>query len=270
MVKTFFDDSGAGGKPRPIETRIIRRVGTENDLVEYDYFVYEWKADSSDADLLLDDRAAEDTISKDVKITINRMVNGTAFKLNNGQPFDHTLPSRQMCGDCHFENGNTYQTFVGFDEIRLNSKVGGAAKTQLQEFGDMGIFMKPVPANPRTIQESDPNLLKAKRFILGNCVHCHNENGKVFNMAPEVFTQNTVKMPTMAQSVEPPAGWLRIVPGDPEKSVVFVQARRTPLPMPNAAGGNRLRPMPPVGVNDLTPDPEGIAALKTWIMSLPK
>jgi hypothetical protein len=81
---------------------------------------------------------------------------------------------------------------------------------------------------------------------------------------------NTVNKPTESQSVMPPVGWMRVLPADPEKSVVFVQARRTPLPMPNMAGGDRLRPMPPFGVNDIAADQEGILALKDWILSLKK
>jgi hypothetical protein len=43
FIKTFFDDRPlAGAKLRPIETRIIRRVGNADDLVEYDYFLYKW------------------------------------------------------------------------------------------------------------------------------------------------------------------------------------------------------------------------------------
>ena len=107
-----------------------------------------------------------------------------------------------------------------------------------------------------------------KRFVLGNCVHCHNEKGKVFDMAPEVFVANTVGQMTNAQSVQPPEGWLRVKPGEPEKSVLFVQARRTPLPMPTMAGGDRLRPMPPIGVNDIAPDQAGLAAIEAWINGL--
>src|SRR5205823_8958796 len=109
-----------------------------------------------------------------------------------------------------------------------------------------------------------------KQFVLGNCVHCHNARGKVFDLAPEVFLANTVNQMTNAQSVQPPPGWLRVYPGTPEMSVLFVQARRTPLPMPTTAGGNRLRPMPPIGVNDIAADQEGVAAIKAWILGLKK
>jgi hypothetical protein len=264
FIKTFLDDSGAGGKPRAIETRFIRRVGDENAFTEYDFYLYEWNAAGDDATLLVDDRNGSDQDFKNVKVTINHTSkSGTPLKINGGMPFDHTLPSRAMCGDCHTENGVTFQTFIGFDQVRLD-------KTQLQAFDDLfKVKGKPSIAIADTTPPN-PLLLKAKRFVFGNCVHCHNKMGKQFDMHPDVFVQNTVGKPTMAQSVEPPAGWLRVVPGDPEKSVLYVQARRTPLPMPNMAGGNRLRPMPPIGVADIAVDQEGLDALKMWILSLKK
>ncbi len=272
LIKTFFDDSGPAGARRAIETRLIRRVGSESDFIEYDYYLYQWNQAGTDADLVLDDRNGDSQASPLVKVTINRRVDGKPFMVNGGQPFDHALPSRDNCGDCHYENGNTYQTFIGFDEIRLNHKrTPESPKTELEEFQDAGLFTKQRVASdppPRRIVESDPVLLEVKELVLGNCVHCHNEKGKVFDMAPEVFVANTVNQMTNAQSVQPPDGWLRVKPGQPEMSVLFVQARRTPMPMPTMAGGNRLRPMPPIGVNDLAADQAGLTAIQAWITSL--
>jgi hypothetical protein len=272
FIKTFLDDSGPGGKPRAIETRFIRRVGTETDFTEYDYYLYQWNQEGTDATLVIDDRNGDDQVAPTVKVVVNHTANGAPLTINKGQPFDHTLPSRAMCGDCHQENGVAFQTFIGFDEIRLNSKLSpSAARTQLQEFQDADIFtIRPKPGDPppRIIQESDPTLLKVKRFVFANCVHCHHEKGKVFDLSPESFVKNTVNQMTNAQSVRPPMNWLRVYPGMPEMSVVFVQSRRTPLPMPTSAGQNRLRPMPPIGVNDVAADQDGVAALRAWIMGL--
>ncbi|HVY25346.1 MAG TPA: hypothetical protein VHB79_02300 [Polyangiaceae bacterium] len=269
LVKNFLDDGGPGGAQRIVETRVIRRVGDATAFTEYDYYLYRWNPEGTDAELLVDDRNGDSSASVNVPITINHLADGAPLVINEGKPFDHALPSRDMCSDCHHENGNTYQTFVGFDEIRLNTKLSASdTMTQLERFLADGVFMYAPTAPPRAIVETDPKLLSVEQFVLGNCVHCHNEKGKVFDLAPEVFVQNTVGQKTNAQSVEPPAGWLRVFPGEPEKSVVFVQARRSPLPEPTLEGGDRLRPMPPMGVNDLAPDPNGIAALKDWITSL--
>jgi hypothetical protein len=265
LVKTFSDDSGPGGKLRPIETRVIRRIGTETAFTEYDYYLYKWNADGTDADILLD-KDTDDQMSWETPITIKRTFNGKM--VNNGQPFSHTLPSRTMCKDCHHDNGLTYQTFIGFDRIRLNSKLPGDTKTQLEKFADAGVFVSAPQGT--SIPSTDPLLAKALQFVEGNCVHCHNLMGRQFDLSPEAFVANTLNMKTDAQSVMPPADWRRVLPGDPARSVVYRQAKRTGLPMPTAGGEmNKLRPMPPFGVSDLAVDEEGVEALRLWICSLP-
>jgi hypothetical protein len=273
FIKTFSDDSGTAGKTRAIETRFIRRADEADTFGEYQYFLYQWNAEGTDATLVVDDRAtAIPPMAPTVKVTVNHTVSpGKILKLNNGMEFDHALPTRKMCTDCHAQNGMNTQTFIGFDELRLNSPLG-AAKTQLQTFQEMDIFtVKPKAGDPppASIDEKDPALLQVKRFVMGNCVHCHNPKGMGgFDMSPDAFVKSVVRQPTGGQSVEPPAGWLRVVPGKPEMSVLFVQVRRSPLPPPKMVGGNSLLAMPPIGVNDMTPDPDAVAALKTWITNL--
>jgi hypothetical protein len=270
LIKTFFDDTGPGGKPRPIETRFIRRI-VDPLYGDYDFYLYKWNAAGTDADLVLDNMEGDPNATVDVTITINHMKDGKPFMVNGGKPFAHTLPSRQMCSDCHDENGNNgRQTFIGFDEPRLNSKLTpAAAKTQLQDISDKGMLLMPARTTPETITDTTNDggrLLRIKRFVFGNCVHCHN-GGKVFDMNPDKFVANTVNKDTESQSVMPPPGWKRVLPGKPEMSVLYVQARRTPLPP--AVGGVRLRPMPPVGVSDLAPDQTALTDIAAWITSLP-
>jgi hypothetical protein len=270
LIKTFFDDTGAGGKPRPIETRFIRRI--VDDLYgEYDFYLYKWNAAGTDAELVVDNMEGDPNAAPTVPITINHMKDGKPFMVNGGKPFEHTLPSRQMCSECHEENGNNgRQTFIGFDEPRLNSKLTtAAAKTQLQEIADKGMLMMPPRATPEIITDTTNDggrMLRIKRFIFGNCVHCHN-GGKVFDMSPDMFVANTVNKDTESQSVMPPPGWKRVLPGKPEMSVLYVQARRTPLPA--AIGGVRLRPMPPFGVADVAADQAALTDIAAWIMALP-
>ena len=275
FIKTFFDDSGMGGAAKPIETRFIRRVKDEGVPDDYDYAVYRWNAAATDADLVIDNQGMQGNLEKaiPVPITINRMVNGTPLRINNGMPFMHDLPSRKMCGECHEESGMQGQTFIGFDEIRLNSKrTPTSPKTQLQEMADAGVFTMPIPAMPATITDNSNDggrLLRIKRAIFGNCVHCHN-GGSVFDMSPDVFVENTVGKETEAQSVKPPMGWLRVVPGNPDNSVVYRQMLRTMLPPPNTATDERLRPMPPIGVADIALDRAALDDVRAWIMSLPR
>ena len=232
FIKTFFDDMG--GKTRPIETRFIRRIGDilAGDPTEYDYYVYKWNADGTDADLVIDDKGVDGDEKKalPVMISINRMVDGKPLMINNGQPFAHDLPSREMCGNCHTESGMQGQTFIGFDEIRLNSKLTPtAAKTQLEELNALSIFTTALPSDPATITDPDPVLERVKRAVFGNCAHCHM-GGSVFDMRPSVFVENTVGKETEAQSVKPPAGWLRVVAGQPgyQRGLPADGPRRTP------------------------------------------
>jgi hypothetical protein len=275
FIKTFFDDSGMAGASKPIETRFIRRVKEDGVAADYDYAVYKWNAAGTDADLVIDNEGINGNLEQaiQVPITINRTVNGTPLRINNGMQFMHDLPSRKMCGECHEESGMMGQTFIGFDEIRLNSKrTATAPKTQLQEMADAGVFTMPIPAMPATITDNSNDngrMLRIKRAIFGNCVHCHN-GGSVFDMSPDVFVENTVGKETEAQSVKPPMGWLRVVPGNPDNSVVYRQMLRTMLPPPNNATDERLRPMPPIGVADIAVDKAALDDVRAWIMSLPR
>jgi len=238
FIKTFFDDGPAG--PRPVETRLIRRVG---DAFEpYDYNVYQWKADGTDATL-----AEIEGQRIPVMVTVKKL----------GAPFSHDIPSRQDCGACHDSNAKVASPFIGFDELRLHGKLApGSAKSQLEELAD--VFMKPVTPVIPEITDPDPRLQRIKRWVFGNCVHCHN-GSRVVDLRPEVLVMNTVGKPIDASGITPPAGWLRVVPGKPEMSIVYVQARRTMLP-------TGLRAMPPVGV--AVADAPAVEDLRAWIMGL--
>jgi len=267
FVKTFFDDSGPAGAPRPIETRLIRLAMDGF----YEFFLYQWNEDSTDATLLVDDIAGNVNTETPVNITVNHTSGGQQIVINGGQPFEHTLPSRNSCGACHETNATVRQTFIGFDELRLNSKLTpDAPTTQLQAFADAGLFTQPLPADPATITDDSADggrLLRIKRFVFGNCVSCHNGQGNV-DFSPDVFVANTVNQPTESQSVEPPPGWLRVVPGDPSTSVLYVQMERINIPEP-VDGMNRLRPMPPVGLADVAVEPTSLQDVYDWISALP-
>jgi hypothetical protein len=281
FIKTFFDDSGAGGKARPIETRLIRFNG-DTALYPYQFFVYQWNADGTDADLVMDDEKKTNNdpgtgvAGIDVPITINRMVNGQPFTVNGGKSFKHTLPSKSMCMDCHNENGNSRQHFIGFDEARLSFDMNGTnadPKTwQITALAAKNLFMKAPRTTPETITDPDPVLQRIKRFVFGNCVHCH-DGSKVFDMNPDMFVANTVNMDTDSQSVETPktgpsSGWKRILPKMPLKSVLYVQVQRTMVPALNKMPGFKLRAMPPVGVADVAAQQAALTDLLTWINSL--
>ena len=267
FIKHFFDDGGTGGKRRAIETRFIRTgAGTP-----YDFYVYKWNPDNTDATLVVNDIEGDPNKDENVMITIKH----TGLMVNNGTPFPHTLPSRNACGACHEVNGMVTQTFIGFDEMRLNSKfVATSTSTQLKDLETKGIFTMPIPANPATITDNSNDggrLLRIKRFVFGNCVHCHN-GAEQADFHPDKLVEEWVnKEVPETQSVKPYPGMLRIYGKDPSKSVVYLQVQRTMLPPPITTGGQdiRLRPMPPVGVADMAVDQTFLADLRAWILALP-
>jgi hypothetical protein len=244
FIKSFLD--GPGGK-HPVETRFLRRV---NEF-SWQYATYKWNAAGTEAEL-----AANEEARVPVMVDVA------------GKMFMHNIPSKADCGECHDNadksNPDAVVKVIGFDELRLGGKATAAsAKVQLDEFGDLGFFMAPVRpvAMRRTIKpQTNPMLKPVMDFVFGNCVHCHNASAGQFDMSPEVFVANTVNKPNMSQSVKPPdATYMRIVPRNPEKSIVFIQTRASNLPM-------SFRAMPPVGVQ-FPPQP-AIDALRAWIMSL--
>jgi hypothetical protein len=270
FIKTFFDDSKTGGKGRAIETRFIRKKAGL-----YEFFLYEWNAEGTDATLLVKNDGIDGMMGAEklVPVTIKRTVNGQPFMVNNGMPFMHSLPSRQACGECHEENNMKAQAFIGFDEVRLNSKFKDTTKTQLQIFGGQtepptpSVFTMPIPTDPVTITDPNPGLQRIKRAVFGNCVHCHG-NGSFFSLLPDDFVAATVNQPTDSNGTTMPTGWARIKPRAPNMSVLYVQVRRTMIPTMVNGMMVRMRPMSPVGVADQAADQALLTDLFAWINSL--
>lgn len=262
FVKTFFDDSGPNKARRPIETRFIRHGQDPIDpFSQWEFAVYQWNADSTDATLV----SFEDPMkSTPVQVVIDRMEGGKPLQLNGGQAFTHQIPAKQDCQSCHDNNAKTTEAdIIGFDELRLNWKLPGATKTQLEDLVDKKV-LSTLPAAPATITVADPVLARVEGWVFGNCVHCHNGAEGMLDLHPSVFVANTVNMASQGAGIMPPDDtWKRIVPKMPEKSILYVQARRTPLPMGN---GVQMRAMPPVGVEQV--DAPAIADIATWINSL--
>jgi glucose/arabinose dehydrogenase len=243
FVKTFLDD-GPAGKPRPIETRIIRR--TADPFAEFEFAVYRWNAEGSDASLL----SITGTTRTPVSVTVA------------GKTFTHNIPSENDCGDCHKAQAKVAgSAIIGFDELRLAGPRRDATQSQLSELGAAGLFAQSVPQKPRVIQDSDPVLAKVKTFVFGNCVHCHHAKSSQVDLNPEVFVANTVGQKVDASGIQAPPGWFRVTPGMPEKSVLYVQAERLIAALPMG-----MKPMPPIGVT--IPDPDGVSAIAGWIRAL--
>jgi hypothetical protein len=241
FFKTFtFNDPAMGGKERPVETRLIRRTQTE-----WEFAVWVWNDAGTDAELADIMRS----IPKEVTV--------------DGEKFNHRVPSKADCGTCHLSN---VVPIIGFDELRLNGKLEGRAKTQLQEAADAGMFTMPVPATPDEITAADATTKAVMGYVHGNCGHCHNDipndeklgMTRSFDLRHKAFLKNTVNVMTMTSGT---ASGLRILPGDPSKSILY-------LAVWGESGNVEVKLMPPVGVQRR--DRMAIELLRTWITNLKK
>ena len=248
FFKTFFQEPGAAGKPRPVETRLIRRLATTGEPQEqWEFSVYRWNDMGTDAAL------AEIRNRIPVQVTAG------------GATFMHDIPKRGDCWNCHVANK---APIIGFDELRLNVALPGKAQTQLQEVIAKG-WLTQAPATPfAEITDSNPTQRAVKEWIHGNCAHCHNKELPLEPGAryPELdlrwdkFMADAINKRTMTVGT---AGGVRIVPGRPLQSILFLAVEG---PM-NSANNSEVKIMPPVGVN--VTDKQAIATLRQWITSLP-
>jgi hypothetical protein len=234
FVKTFLADGPNGMKP--VETRFIRRTDHPDEFEQYVFDVYRWNDAGTEATLLnIDERTP-------APVTLAGM-NRT-----------HQIPSRDDCRKCH---GTNNTPVIGFDEIRLNSPLMSGGRTQLETFATAGFFNQALPSPAATISDGNMLTQRVKSYIYGNCYHCHNGNdSQAFDMRPDTFVMTVVRQPTMGSGT---AAGIRVVPGNPNMSVLYRQMTRLNLPM-------GLNPMPPVGVQ--IGDPDALMLIRQWIMSL--
>ncbi|MEM7433818.1 MAG: hypothetical protein AAF436_01610 [Myxococcota bacterium] len=219
LAKTFVFDGA------PVETRLIFRNGGD-----WDYTIYRWTDDATDAERL-EGNWAEETVSVG----------------DEGQP--HTLPSRLDCRTCHETH-----------EAVTDSPVLGVGRYQTDDrLVDAGVFASEPQqdeAEGRTDEET-----AAFSYFIGNCTSCHNGGDALnssFSLYPEDAIDNTVDRPTSSETGQ----GIRVVPGDPAESVLFV----TVVEAGDPSYRGPFKVMPPIGVD--TTDPSADAVLGDWIEGL--
>lgn len=229
FAKTFADSgSAATGSLAPIETRVLFRRKER-----WDYGVYLWNDDRSDAELLPGNWIEVPTSLHDA----------------GGEEHAYTVPSRLDCRTCHeTSQGATGTPVLGFSALQLPESLKSAA-----------FFAAPPELEPvvgRTEAET-----RALGYFVGNCIACHN-GGKgdnaAFSLYPEVAVADTVNQETEISSAE----GIRVVPGDPESSVLFLTAARAG----EAGYDGAFKVMPPIGIT--RGDPAAEVILGEWILGL--
>lgn len=241
FFKTFsFPDPAMGGKMRPVETRLIRRVlPTGPRKEQWEFSVYEWSEDGRSATLL------NIRNPKDRQVTIG------------GQMITHEIPSRLACQECHIAN---FTAVIGFDELRLNAALAGQTKTQLQDVIDKQWLTVPPAAPHAQIVDTDPARKWIREYMHGNCGHCHNGGmttesiTRVYDLRHNAFVMNTVNKMTDGRTLP----GTRIIPGNPDESRLWQALARQQVA--------ELKEMPPIGVQ--AADMEAVEKLRQWIVSL--
>jgi hypothetical protein len=230
LFKTFTFPDGEDGW-YPIETRIIRRQSWG-----WEFVAYQWNDDRSDAELL------------DMLLPVR-----VEFEDEAGETAQHAIPSRLMCRECH-ESAPTI--ILGFNELQLNDQVVDG--DQLGALESLGIFEAGLSETPPMIEGGDELTTAVMGYITANCTHCHNGGdgpSSTFDMRHDVFLEQTINHETVGQA----AAGIRIVPGSPDESILFLAfSRETENP--------EIPAMPPVGVQTL--DADGIEMLRNWLTNL--
>ncbi len=220
----FFKTFNYGAQK--VETRVIRRTHAG-----WDYHAYRWRG--SDADLLSLERALP-----------------VAIEQSKGKKLTHEVPSRFDCRSCHESNETV---IIGFDELRLNSE------GQLQALAERGLFTQPLRSAPARIEHEDPQTREVLAYLHGNCAHCHNPSENTMSLLDLTHERALVHMIGRATEGSGQLTGVRVVPGSPERSVLY-------LALSGEGDDPELQPMPPIGVQ--VRDATAIERVRAWIADL--
>lgn len=224
---TYRTDHGV----EPVETRIIRRT-----LHGWDYHAYRWIGD--DAELL--------SLERTIYVPV----------VGFGEQLWLAVPSRFECRTCHESNATPV---IGFDELRLNSRMPATEATKLDFLYAQGVLGFAPPESADSIVTTDALTHSVLGYLHGNCAHCHNNSP---NSASELDLRHPESLTQLVGVQTRGSGQLsglRVAPGAPDQSILY-QSFIADGSLPD------LKPMPPLGVQRR--DTEAAANFEQWIRSL--
>jgi uncharacterized repeat protein (TIGR03806 family) len=233
---------------RRVETRVLVRSVDGGTFGA----TYKWLANNSDAELV------ESQVDEEIVIQTQTGARTQVWH----------YPSPSECIQCHTPAS---KGVLGLNTRQLNRnfKYGAdSTENQLREYNSIGLFF---PAIAEEHFEELPKLSnltnstasleeRARSYLDSNCSHCHRPGGTRAYWDARYETPlplSGILNGTITQSLEIPDA-KAIVPGHPEKSVIFLRA-------------NSLSPsvrMPPISKNEI--DSQAIALLSEYIRSLPE
>jgi mono/diheme cytochrome c family protein len=212
-----------------IETRMLHKAGP--DPADWVMIAYAWKDDRSDAV-------------------------ATPAGIQNAMGTPHDIPPQDACQFCH---GNMKDRLLGFSALQLSHDLPGVTLSTLMQEGRL----TDPPAAPFTLP-GDAVARTALGYLHANCGDCHNPSSGVFASVDMQLWESTKTLDTVFDTTayrtavdEPTPGAAvdRIVPGHPERSMVYVR-------MDTRGNGQ----MPPLATEIV--DTTGLAHIGDWIRAL--
>jgi len=249
FVKTFElpIDENHPALTRRLETRLLVRDGAGGVYGA----VYKWRADGSDAELLN-----------------SSLTEKIAIKTASGELREQTwyYPSREDCLTCHTARAGGV---LGVKTRQLNRNFtypSGVTDNELRAWNHIGLFAPELPSEdpaelPRLAAADDATLSieeRARSYLDANCAQCHRPGGTVAYFDARYDTplarQELINGPVLYDQGIDKA---RVISAhDIWRSIALMRI--------NTLGDIR---MPPLARETI--DPQGVALLREWILSMP-
>ncbi|MEM9236356.1 MAG: PQQ-dependent sugar dehydrogenase [Verrucomicrobiota bacterium] len=234
---------------KPVETRFL--VRGEDGI--YYFFTYQWRADGSDADLLLSGATADYSIID---------AQGSSFTQT------WTYPTRLECVECH-QSGAGH--VLGMKSRQMNHPIAypssGNNANQVTTFSSLGMFDQgpdfgslSTLLTSAAIDDSSATVEhRVHSYLDSNCSFCHRPEAEGGRAEFDVRLVTPLDMAGLID-VTPKAGNLGVFgatlvkPGNPDESILYLRD--------STVGPNQ---MPPIArsVND----PDYVPLLRAWIES---
>ena len=230
----------AGGTTR-LETRVM--VNRSDGWTGY---TYRWRADQSDADLIVNGASATyDTINP---------ATGAAVSLT------WNFPSQAQCLNCHTQAAGRA---LGLNTLQFNGShtyaATGRADNQLRTLNHIGIFSADIGSQSQYGAQPSPKdtsmslEARAKSYLETNCSICHRPGGPTPVAMDLRYTTALADMQLIGVANQGSVGGVRVVAGNHTGSLLWQRFTST---------NNNVR-MPPLGVQMV--DDEAAQLLGSWI-----
>lgn len=248
LIKTFAypaDFREPQADIRLIETRLLLRRA-DGWLA----LAYVWNEEQTDAEL---------------KIAGKRLPVSFLDEQGSEVSFSYAVPNRNQCKGCHSIDGEIAP--IGPKARNLNRPHGPEGGNQLEAWAAQGLLsglpeLRHAERAADFRDEAEPLELRARSWLDINCAHCHRPEGPASNSGlyltfgnDDPVSLGIGKRPVAAGRAAA-AGAFDIVPGDPDRSILYTR-------VVSAEPGVM---MPELGRS--LPDPDAAALLRAWIKAL--